>query len=139
MDGAWETTVEVKLLTLYRISPAKDQRVYIDVEAIILTALNICFHQFYSSNQEVLNLTHYVLCKWMIKSIRCCLRSRDKHIVLITGHWPQWQYYDTSFIAVALLWDNPLFQYVLNVHIDILSISNNSYNGFFLLYVSFRW
>lgn len=116
MDGAWETTVEVKLLTFHHISPAKDQRVYIDVEAIILTALNICFHPFYSSNQEVLNWTHYVLCKWMIKSIRCCLCSRDKHAVFITGHWPQWQYYDASvdnrndcLIAVALLWDHPLF------------------------------
>jgi len=61
MDGAWETTVEVELLTLNHISPAKDQRVYIDVEAIILTALNISFHLFYSSNQKNLNQTHYVL------------------------------------------------------------------------------
>lgn len=61
MDGAWETTVEVELLSLHHIYPAKDQRVYIDVETIILTALNICFHLLYSSNQENLNQTHYVL------------------------------------------------------------------------------
>lgn len=55
MDGASETTVKVELQTLHHISPAKDQRVYIDVEAILLTALNICYHPFYSSSQEVLN------------------------------------------------------------------------------------
>lgn len=44
MDGALKTAVEVKILILHHNSPPKDQRVYIDVETIILTVLNISFH-----------------------------------------------------------------------------------------------